>query len=95
MSAGSITAAATPGNAARTTSPAASWDVHCSALVMNIDGRRNVHATPDERTASSERMWYAATALLMSPDGTAALDSSATRPTPARLISASRPGMSA
>src|ERR671923_17743 len=58
---------------------------------MNVFGCRNVHAKPDSRTAASASMWYAATALLMSPRGTALLDCRTTCSTPASRAWAAPP----
>jgi len=52
-----MVATRTSGNGAVTTSPARSCDAHWSVLDMKLFGWRNVHGTPDSRTAFSERMW--------------------------------------
>jgi hypothetical protein len=54
---------------------------------MKLFGRRKVQASPESRTARSERMWYLATALVRSPLGAALLDWRTTRSTPALFIS--------
>lgn len=61
---------------------------------MNALGRRNVQASPDSRTAVSERIMYCETALRVSVDTAARLDSSTTRSTPASRNRASKPDMS-
>ena len=65
-----------------------------SALDMNANGRRIVHAMPEPFTAASERSMYAVTALLVSPLAAELPDSSTTRSTPASRIAASTPSMS-
>src|SRR5882762_2676818 len=64
-----------------------------SSNFPSTNGRRIVQGTPDSRTAASERMWYRATALFMSPPGAELLDNSTIRSTLARRISANRPDM--
>ena len=89
MSPGSTVATATPANASRTTSPARSWSSQRSAFDMKLCGRRNVHASPDSRTAASDARWYAETALSSSLLRTEDADSSTTRATPASRSTAS------
>src|SRR5882672_9713276 len=79
---------------ARMTSPDRSWGSHRSAFEAKPLGRTNVHATPEERTASSDVIHIWTMALPGSPPTMDRDDKRTTCSTPALRISANTPGMS-